>query len=128
MPAAQQGVQLPPTAPITSSSGRRTASDKYRSHSSSATAAVSNRCCSSKFGRPAASDFPQNTALAGSVVGMPAKVRRRSDRKVSPQPSPLACRPEFGERMRRQCKRERDVIASRTAASRATQPGMFTEI
>ncbi len=33
--------------------------------------------------------------------------------------------PEFGERVRRKCKRERDVLASRAAASRATQPGLI---
>ncbi len=33
--------------------------------------------------------------------------------------------PEFGERVRRKCKRERDVIAARAAAGRATQPGLI---
>jgi hypothetical protein len=34
--------------------------------------------------------------------------------------------PEYGERVRRKCKRERDVIANRAAAaSRATQPGLI---
>ncbi len=34
--------------------------------------------------------------------------------------------PEYGEKVRRKCKRERDVIASRTAAAtRSAQPGLI---